>query len=382
MMSLSNHFIPEDTIIEVLTRLPVKTLIRFKCASKNWNILIVSPSFCLKHIKKYNDDNARLVVSYRPINSDLNYSLCLFQDETLEDLLSHQELMHQMPIYGYDKGLHLGIFCLFGDDNRITLWNLATREYRTLPRCRAALPPYKILRYTNIGFGLDPTSNDRKLILIRSFWDGIEMCAYKYAHVALFSLPTNSWTRIKGNEWINYRVEHQYNGTYLDGVCYWLAYVEHEDDYDHQFVLSFCIGDETFQEIERPAEISVLTMTFLGLCNNLLAYLVFSNPDKFMEIWIRNGTVWSRYLCVGPIPVVLWPLQFWKNDQFFIQSQNSELLLFDPSTQKLTDIGLRYFGSSVYKYKESLISIKENGSILEDDDIPWHTLGVYSTEIE
>ncbi|PRQ44091.1 putative F-box domain, galactose oxidase/kelch, beta-propeller, F-box associated interaction [Rosa chinensis] len=46
------EFIPEDVIVKVLERLPIKSLIRFTCVSKRWRFIILSdPQFAKTHYK-------------------------------------------------------------------------------------------------------------------------------------------------------------------------------------------------------------------------------------------------------------------------------------------------------------------------------------------
>ncbi|KAL5769476.1 hypothetical protein ACOSP7_013630 [Xanthoceras sorbifolium] len=54
--------LPEDMIIEILSILPVKSLIRFRCVSKSWYALVKSSSFISKHLKK--DHNIHLIVEH------------------------------------------------------------------------------------------------------------------------------------------------------------------------------------------------------------------------------------------------------------------------------------------------------------------------------
>ncbi|KAK4727087.1 hypothetical protein R3W88_032004 [Solanum pinnatisectum] len=41
---------PEDLIREILLKLPVKALLRFKCVCKNWYTLIKNPCFIREHL--------------------------------------------------------------------------------------------------------------------------------------------------------------------------------------------------------------------------------------------------------------------------------------------------------------------------------------------
>ncbi|RXH90692.1 hypothetical protein DVH24_035456 [Malus domestica] len=44
--------IPEEILFEILVRLPVKSLLRFRCVCKSWNTLISSPDFRNAHLEK------------------------------------------------------------------------------------------------------------------------------------------------------------------------------------------------------------------------------------------------------------------------------------------------------------------------------------------
>ncbi|KAG2694674.1 hypothetical protein I3760_08G155600 [Carya illinoinensis] len=62
MRKMKNN-LPKDLIIEILLRLPVKSLVRFRCVSKQWFSLISDPRFAKVHFKRKSDDNQRLLLS-------------------------------------------------------------------------------------------------------------------------------------------------------------------------------------------------------------------------------------------------------------------------------------------------------------------------------
>ncbi|EEF35969.1 hypothetical protein RCOM_1028290 [Ricinus communis] len=47
--------VPEDIAIDILLRLPVKPLLRFKCVSKTWYSLISDPCFIKSHLQLSNN---------------------------------------------------------------------------------------------------------------------------------------------------------------------------------------------------------------------------------------------------------------------------------------------------------------------------------------
>ncbi|KAF3617328.1 hypothetical protein FXO38_34054 [Capsicum annuum] len=56
------HF-PEETIVEILIRLSVQSLPRFKCASKSWKTLILRPYFKSKHCNNHAKNNKKLLIA-------------------------------------------------------------------------------------------------------------------------------------------------------------------------------------------------------------------------------------------------------------------------------------------------------------------------------
>ncbi|KDO40713.1 hypothetical protein CISIN_1g044669mg, partial [Citrus sinensis] len=148
-------------LYEDVTRLPVKSLIRFKCICKFWCTLINSPSFISRHLKNYNDENARLFVEYNTFGFE-GQRFALFSDETLTDLSSYQVFEPQI------SKIMMGLFCIY-TPSCIDLWNPATRELRPLPKCNIELIDIfeigiqEVVWNVGIGFELDPVSNDYKM---------------------------------------------------------------------------------------------------------------------------------------------------------------------------------------------------------------------------
>uniref|UniRef100_A0A2P2MWG6 F-box domain-containing protein n=1 Tax=Rhizophora mucronata TaxID=61149 RepID=A0A2P2MWG6_RHIMU len=75
----------EDFVIEILSRLPVKSLLRFKCLSKSWCATIETCGFRYKHLKNTTDESrGSLWVQYY-FDYTNSYLDVFFPDETLAD---------------------------------------------------------------------------------------------------------------------------------------------------------------------------------------------------------------------------------------------------------------------------------------------------------
>lgn len=372
LMVERNGDLPADIIIEMLLRLPVKSLIRYRCVCKSWYTLTKNPKFIHKHQKK--DHNTRLLVyctheDENDRNLEMSY-FTFFLDETLRDLSTKR--LDDPPIMpvGF-VGPYEGIFCLMNGNKYISLWNLVTQELRRLPKCRASLPPYTTIHDCSVGFGLDLVSNDYKLVLILTLLDTKIDFYYDFSHIAVYNLSTDSWRGFKGFKLGRDYICGRLDGTYLNGVCYWLAREEGEN----HVIISFNLSDEVIQEIKSPCT-PELTHGPLALYNNSLSLIALDDIKNCYHVWVLKERRWITQSTIGPFVEAYNPLGLWKNGEIFLESSAGQLLLYDPDIEEMRDLGLRGLWFYVHCFKESLLSIKREGKLLEVFDIPWHILGV------
>ncbi|KAM7497593.1 hypothetical protein LguiA_022007 [Lonicera macranthoides] len=138
---MSMDYIPPELLIDILTRLPVKTLLRYTSVSKSWHSLITSPSFIATHL-----NNQRNLNNQTPF---LLFRHCT-QVEANED--------------PWIVGTCDGLVCLSSSDI-VALWNPSLRKSLILPKPSLqshGLIPRDIR--TCIGFGIHPVTNDCKIV--------------------------------------------------------------------------------------------------------------------------------------------------------------------------------------------------------------------------
>lgn len=209
MTSSSNYFsitsgdmLSHDLIYEILLRLPVKSLLRFKSVSKYWFSLIANPSFVKSHlsITRPGDDET-LIVLKKP--NDVSFSLLdLGSCKIMADLkspFSQREIPTGKPylaIVGSVRGIVCVSTCEYDFSTKCTyLWNPTTKMSKLIP------PPTKhahgiTRRYhkkpyycVHFGFGFDPIDNDFKVVS----W---------FCH-KVYSTNMNAWRTIPSNS-LNY----------------------------------------------------------------------------------------------------------------------------------------------------------------------------------
>ncbi|KAI9122558.1 hypothetical protein K1719_006398 [Acacia pycnantha] len=258
--------LPEDLMMEIMVRLPVKSLLRFKYVSKSWYAIITNPYFIAKQVEWSNS-----------IINKNRYSKVIFQISPSKKLayiskISYNE-KRDLELHFLDNKVDLVflcdqcnvILCLFGPSHLI-LSNPATKEVK-------AIPERKFSYLSVIGFGFDPIIKDYKIVWL--------LCDEKDS-IEVYSLSYDSWRTIYVD---NVPCRLWPNGSwnsYLNGFSHWLGPSERDDTY----ILSFDFSKEVLGVIKLPLEVSRSTES-VGVLGGSLACASFSRYENF-EIWVIN----------------------------------------------------------------------------------------------
>ena len=57
---------------------------------------------------------------------------------------------------------------------------------------------------------------------------------------------------------------------------------------------------------------------------------------SLLEYGVKES--WIKLFTIEPLLGIEKPLGFWKNESFFLRNNEGQLLLYDPSTQKITNL--------------------------------------------
>ncbi|KAM7507997.1 hypothetical protein LguiA_018450 [Lonicera macranthoides] len=243
----------QDVLIEILSRLSVKTLMRFKCVCKSWSALIQNPIFTSTHLNRaiFTNQNNNLVIIHQDQYS--REDVCtMFQNEK-PDVSVKLRLSPKKQCYILVRGPCNGLFCMYDYFDDLYLCNPATREIRCLPKSTITLPPRHIITRDQFGFGFDPKTKDYKVIrLLRCSKD---KCEYQ---IELYTLGTNSWRKINVPVQA-FLHEHHAAAMYFNGVYHWWAvpmsatkYSKY--DYSEYAFVSFDMASECFETTPLPDE--------------------------------------------------------------------------------------------------------------------------------
>ncbi|KEH36954.1 putative F-box domain, galactose oxidase/kelch, beta-propeller, F-box associated interaction [Medicago truncatula] len=288
--------LPPEIVAEIFSRVPVKSLLRFRSISKSLKSLIDSHSFTNLHLK--NSLNRSLILRHK---FDL-YQLQIDDDDDFSKSII--PLNHPfktvpitrtsfMPLIGSCNGL-LAIsnsqICFTHPyaPNEITVLNPNTHKHRIIPFLPLAIP--NILESENIdragvcvhGFGYDPLTGDYKLLRISWIAD----LHYSFdPQVRLFSSKTNSWKIIPS---MPYALQYvQAMGVFVQNSIHWVMTRTIVESHPC-FIVAFNLTLETFNVVPFPAEIEgeevTIAVAVLGEC---LCMTVNYETTK-IDVWVMK----------------------------------------------------------------------------------------------
>ncbi|KAK9950828.1 hypothetical protein M0R45_006294 [Rubus argutus] len=189
-MNSPNH-LPEEILIDILLRLPSKSLIRFRCACKYWRDLIGSSSFARSHLNR-NVAKRSYLIAYHHSSIERSHRHSLLSKETFEPCLKLRHPLwtkQEFKIYGSSNGL----VCISDQElhlsSRICIWNPSIGKSRTLPNIETRLLDTHRHAKITLSFGFHPQLNDYKVVrMVRQIKSP--------SKVEVYTLGTDSWKRI------------------------------------------------------------------------------------------------------------------------------------------------------------------------------------------
>jgi F-box interacting protein len=264
--------LPDDLIIEVLSFLTVKLLMRFRCVCKSWNSLISNPSFIKIHqnksernkqIIRIERDFSRivskcLIVNSLPVRGLVENPLITLVDEPYCGLKEEDSII----VVGSCNGL----VCLLGY-YKLEYWfyfyNPATRKVSD------KLGSFTWTYGSNIAFGFDNSTDTYKVVKFNQM----------SRVVKVFSLGDNIWRSIQSFPEFCLTPSHlQYHsdgvGVYFSSTLNWLV-IQNDITYDNDsnylnfknyMIISLNLGTETYTQLLPPQGSDEVLLNEPSLC--------------------------------------------------------------------------------------------------------------------
>ncbi|XP_071720661.1 F-box protein At3g07870-like [Rutidosis leptorrhynchoides] len=294
-------------MVEILVRLPVKTIIHCKCVCREWLNLISDSHFINLHLTK--SPQCIMFRSYLsscedpPIVKEGSLILLEIEEQHGRRRLYHDPIMSvdlfPAPDFEafivYTHGSVNGLICLFGFeygfDDMIYLCNPITREY-------IILPPREIKGniHNSYGFGVSSLTGEYKVI--RVFEDS-KLPLHLKVNAEIYTLGTGQWRRLG-----HVPNSFGYTGTFLNNHVHWLL-DDHENPLEN--ICTFNIDNETFQLFPSPPVGLEEHDGKLVVLKGCLCYAYYPGPPGTcldFSVWVMRdyGTIknsWQKELVIN-----------------------------------------------------------------------------------
>ncbi|XP_004304886.1 PREDICTED: F-box/kelch-repeat protein At3g06240-like [Fragaria vesca subsp. vesca] len=390
MESFIKLYSSEDFVEQILSGLPPKSLMRFKCRQVPLTDKDNNPKDDDDEKEAENDnDDVEILLSSLNICSG-NDDDCLLST-VVEDvnipLPAHLKLQHssELTIAGHCDG----IICLKLFIGNVILCNPAMQEFKLIPKSSLVLPEdvelwpgyleYGLRYYTDyLGFGYDPKSEDYKIIRMVNYDK-----EYYWSRAEVYTMKSNSWREIE----ILYDYERMHHidswpsflPIYFNGICYWRVI---SDD----LILSFDMGSELFHEIPMPdLADGCKNRAQLAVWKEFIALFNFHDEigvaHQSYDMWVMMDDLgeggkgsWTKYLTIGPLEGVQSPVIFWKSDQLLMVTNDGQIVVHNIGTKKLKHLPIHLIRSLYSYHDQALVYVNSiasinGGNVLEDINI-------------
>ncbi|XP_074293876.1 F-box/kelch-repeat protein At3g23880-like [Silene latifolia] len=354
------EILPRDLIImDILPRLPVKSLLRFKTVCKTWCSAITTTNFRKSHLQ-FSSSSPKFLLFH--VDDERKIFLLSYNEskKTVTNLVQPDiKFLTEQSYLCHLVGSWNGILCWYLEElDSFTLWNPATRHYRTFQRFNNVTDDVNYFSpFEFFGFGYVSSTDDYKIVVMY-----LSERHDDYGYWYVFSLKTGTWGRIKDLDGTYYsRSLADNRAVCINDTLYWPF--GNQDTRVLVGIIGFNLVRERMNKVQKvPWLCNYSKVDQIFKMKGCLSLCCSKGRNLVSDVWLlkqRGGT--KTWMKVFSIDCRLAPvIDFTENGKYLVQ-HSGQLKLIDPN-EKDTD----YLKSGIdcddeiqrlaNKYVESLIS--------------------------
>ncbi|XP_058202602.1 F-box/kelch-repeat protein At3g23880-like [Rhododendron vialii] len=315
--------LPYEINVEILLRLPVKSLLRFR--------LLETTDF-------HRDFKSCSIPS-------------IMRHEQSDTAASVDWPFVESPNRFWIEGSCDGLVCLHtGKKKTIFLWNPSTKKYRKLPSITI---PYDWS--PGCGLGYDSFTDDYKVVLVLN---GGSNRDYHLNKVAVYTLRADSWRRIAD---FPHSIIMAGKGKFVSGALHWTV-----SDGSSKLIVSLDLAKETYGEVSQPdynrdgGLLSTMDVLSGYLC------MLCKYPRAHVDLWVMKEygktESWTKLVAIHDVTHPLYGEYFtlWciLNNGDILLVVKESLVRYSPNDGTFSYLKIHGFFPycNAYPYIESLVS--------------------------
>ncbi|CAH8271473.1 unnamed protein product [Arabidopsis lyrata] len=251
-----SNSIPFDITFEILSRLPAKSIVRYRSVSKLWSFITTTPEFIKTRSKKTSPPCVLLIFRKHD-------KLIVFSSPQHKNTYSYVEDYHiEIPKNGFIRRLDSvhGLICFEGS-KQLVIWNPTMKRFFTLPEPQGNGDEY----YVGGFLGYEPVEGKYKALCIVRGWN---------TQVLTLGVQ-ESWRVVTKGGFFHWPTKD--TGRCINGVIYYKAF----DMAPRHAIISFDLRYEEFKLIDFPMRDydRFLMVSYEG------RLALISDTSSVVEIW-------------------------------------------------------------------------------------------------
>ncbi|KAJ6844856.1 putative F-box protein [Iris pallida] len=348
--------LPLDVIRSILSKLPVRSILRFRSVSSSWNQLISEPTFVESQLAEANKKPPRiLVLTNHNFDSDPTNKIALHAlaegEEEEEEEPRRRRLLFERELASNESSTMMlpydcdGLVLLYSKTD-ICVCNPATGETLHLPGFSHGRPLYKDpVQY--LGFGLDPVTNLYKVVhfYFHSFDFSDPGETYWEVGLEVFTLGREfqSWRQIDDPTLCWFCPRH--DSVSANGSLYWIT--------NNFSIISFRLGDEGLRQLLPPPAAMVYPpqnfpptrkgdtfiisgggarLWYVKVNRDAITYDIWELTDERTHSWKSIHRICFQMLATEPILAI--PVLVIRDGRYILLSNQEKLQLYDIVTKE------------------------------------------------
>ncbi|KAJ9169984.1 hypothetical protein P3X46_018121 [Hevea brasiliensis] len=358
--------LPHEIIHDILSRLPISSLVQFKCVCRTWRALAQDPHLVKFHLSATTNSDPCLILHCDfPIRNQLYFvDFAALPDQGKDKVkrinAPFWPIMPEFDVVGSCNGLLCLADSLYND--AVYVYNPFTRKHIELPKS-LKYPDQEVV----FGFGFHPKTEQYKVVKIvyyrnsHSGYPRARRLVYPQSEVQILTLGSPKW-RSLGK--IPFQLVRRPSEALVNGRLHWVS--RHRRYNPARLLVSLDLADEQFREVPKPDSGSLSRRNYhLAVLRGCLSAAVYCSYGR-LEIWVMKEynvkESWVKEYSIGTyMPKGLKqnldrPSKIWKsalngrvvrvlgllqNGEVLLEYKSRVLVTYDPNLGKFKDLTLQ-----------------------------------------
>ncbi|KAL2495539.1 F-box protein CPR30 [Forsythia ovata] len=327
--------LPLELVVDILCRLPVKPLKRFRCVAKLWCSIIDGQDFVKMHLLQSTtrNSNQNLILG--------GLGLYCVDLDLLDKAIVIKPPFYYKSVDSISNSCN-GLLLVMSEPP--VLWNPFSREYRILPDSSVEYPSqFQCYSKINYGLGYDSMNDDYKVVRVVEFRNEISH-EWICSETKVYSLKSNLWRRVD---------DFPYPLPFLKGI--WRVHINDAlhtlvEDSDNMYlnrsvrIMAFSVETETHYEVPLPPDMLIkdldMRLDVIGGC-----LCVVCNNKYRVNIWVMKkygvSESWTKLLSIGVTKLepnhIVRPLVYSEDDNKVLLNCDDKRLVWYDLRSKTTE---------------------------------------------